>query len=270
MLYINEEKLNSVFLNKNNFAILMDFDRTITSKDSLGSWSVLENPKFMNEEFKQKSKKLVDTYYPYELDYSISNDVKAKYLNEWYYKNMDLLYEYNLTKSILFDCISDCNVVFHDGCKEFLDYMYRLNVPIIIISAGIGNVIIELLKKYDCFYPNIDVFSNFIQFENDKMIRFSGNMIHTSNKSLSYLPLNLQKEVLTKDYVLVFGDLIEDLDMAKSIDFNKVLSFGFLEHSIKENLNFYRQAFDVVLTDGASFFEVQKILNNILNKSESH
>ena len=35
-----------------NFAILMDFDRTITSKDSLGSWSVLENPKFMCENFR--------------------------------------------------------------------------------------------------------------------------------------------------------------------------------------------------------------------------
>ena len=100
------------------------------------------------------------------------------------------------------------------------------------------------------------------------MVRFSDNMIHTSNKSMSVLPLDLQNEFLSKDYVLVFGDLVEDLDMAKGIDFNKVLSFGFLEHSIKENLNFYRQAFDVVLTDGSSFFEVQNILNNILNKAD--
>lgn len=268
MLYVDEKKLNAISLNRDNFAVLMDFDRTITSKDSLGSWSVLENPKFMDKEFKKKSKKLVDTYYPYELDYSISNDVKTKYLNEWYYKNMDLLYEYNLTKSILLNCINDCNANFHDGCKEFLDYMYKLNVPIIIISAGIGNVIIELLKKYGCLYSNIHVFSNFIQFENDKMVRFSDSMIHTSNKSMSVLPLNLQTEILSKDYILVFGDLVEDLDMAKGIDFNKVLSFGFLEHSIKENLDFYRQAFDVVLTDGSSFFEVQKILNNILNKAD--
>ena len=268
MLYINEEKLSHISLSKDNFAILMDFDRTITSKDSLGSWSVLENPKFMNENFRLESKKLVDIYYPYELDYSISNDVKAKYLNEWYYKNMDLLYEYNLTKSILLNCINDCNTKFHDGCKEFLYYMYKLNIPIIIISAGIGNVIIELLKKYDCLYSNINVFSNFIQFENDKMLHFSGNMIHTSNKSMSVLPLDLKTKILSKDYVLVFGDLIEDLDMAKSIDFNKVLSFGFLEYSIKENLNFYRQAFDVVLTDGSSFFEVQKILNNILYRAD--
>lgn len=268
MLYIDEKKLSHISLMKDNFAILMDFDRTITSKDSLGSWSVLENPKFMCEDFRIEAKKLVDIYYPYELNYSISSNVKAKYLNEWYYKNMDLLYEYGLTKSILLDCINDCNTKFHNGCKEFLDYMYKLNVPIVIISAGIGNVIIELLKKYNCFYPNISIFSNFIQFDNDKMVRFSDNMIHTSNKSMSVLPLDLQTEFLSKDYVLVFGDLVEDLDMAKGIDFNKVLSFGFLEHSIKENLNFYRQAFDVVLTNGSSFFEVQNILNNILNRAD--
>ncbi len=267
MLYINEEKLNSVLLNKNNFAILMDFDRTITSKESLGSWSVLENPKFMSEEFRTKSKVLVDTYYPYELDYSISNDIKMKYLSEWYYKNMDLLYEYNLTKSILLNCINDCNVKFHDGYEDFFNYMYRLNVPIFIISAGIGNIIIELLKKYNCFYPNIKVFSNFIQFEDDKMLPFSDNMIHTSNKSLSYLPLDLQEKVLKKDFCLVFGDLIEDLDMAKTIDSNRILSFGFLEHNVRENLERYKQAFDVVLTDNSSFYDVKEILDNILDKT---
>lgn len=263
MLYINKEKLSHISLRKDNFAILMDFDRTITSKDSLGSWSVLENPKFMSEDFRIEAKKLVDFYYPYELDYSISNNVKAKYLSEWYYKNMDLLYEYNLTKSILLDCVNDCNAKFHDGCKEFLDYMYKLNVPIVIISAGIGNVIIELLKKYNCFYQNIHIFSNFIKFDNDKMVRFSDSMIHTSNKSMSVLPLDLQSEFLSKDYVLVFGDLVEDLDMAKDIDFNSVLSFGFLEHSIEKNLDFYRQSFDIVLTDGSSFFDVNHILYNL-------
>lgn len=264
MLYINNEKLNHISLNRDNFAILIDFDHTITSKDSLNSWAILENSKFMSKSFTNAAKKLVDTYYPYELDYSISNDVKSKYLNEWYYKNMDLLYKYNLTKPILLECVNDCNTKFHDGCKEFLDYMYKLNAPVIIMSAGIGNVIIELLKKYNCLYSNIHVFSNFIQFKNDKMVHFSDNIIHTSNKSISVLPLDLQSEILSKDYVLIFGDLIEDLNMVPKESLKNCLSFGFLENNIDKNLEFYKKAFDVVLTDNSSFVDVMDILTKKL------
>lgn len=264
MLYINNEKLNHISLNKDNFAIFMDFDHTITSKDSLNSWAILENPKYMSKSFRTEAKKLLDIYYPYELYYSISSDVKAKYLNEWYYKNMDLLYDYNLTKSILLQCVNDCNTKFRDGCKEFLDYMYKLNITIVIMSAGIGNVIIELLKKYNCFYPNINVFSNFIEFDNDKMVHFSSNIIHTSNKSISVLPLNLQTEILSKNHLLIFGDLIEDLNMVSKENLENCLSFGFLEKNVKQNLEIYKKNFDIVLTDNSSFIDVMDILTKKL------
>ncbi|MBO5479501.1 MAG: haloacid dehalogenase-like hydrolase [Clostridia bacterium] len=265
MLYIKEEKLKNISLTYNNFIVLMDFDRTITTSDSLGSWAVLENPKFMNPKFKEETKSLVDAYYPYELDYSISEKTKAKYMDEWYHKNMDLLYEYNLTNSILLDCVKDSHIKFHRGCKDFLKKLNELQIPVIILSAGIGNVIIELLKQNNCFYSNIHVTSNFIQFENNNMLPFSDSMIHTSNKSINRLPLHLKKEVLSKDYILLFGDLIEDLNMVKGQDVQNVISFGFLENRVSENLEHYKKAFDIVLTGDSSFVEIDKILDKLLN-----
>jgi 5'-nucleotidase len=264
MLYINEDKLKSFLLNKNNFAVLMDFDRTISTTDSLGSWSVLENTNFMNPEFKTASQKLIDFYYPYELDYTIPDDIKCKYIAEWYYKNMNLLYEYGLTYSILLNCVKNCNVHFHNGCKEFLNQMYLLNIPVVILSAGIGNVIVEFLKQNDCFYPNISVISNFIKFENDKMLPFTDNMIHSSNKSIELLPLDLKNKILSKDYFLLFGDLVEDLNMAKGIDASRVLSFGFLEKKVDENFDIYNKSFDVVLTNGSSFNDILQIVNSLI------
>lgn len=268
MLYIKPEKLKQISLTSNNFAVLMDFDRTITTKDSMGSWSVFENPKFMNPKFQKETKELVDTYFPYELDYSISEEVKSFYLDEWYYKNMDLLYQYHLTHSILLECIKDSKMQFHKGCTDFLNKLYQRGIPVIIMSAGIGNVITEFLKQNHCLYPNIHIISNFISFKNDTMLPFTDNMIHTSNKSMNRLPLSLQKEVQAKDYILLFGDLIEDLNMAKGQDFSHILSFGFLEQKINENLQLYKDNFDVVLTAPSSFDDICIILNDITHKSE--
>jgi 5'-nucleotidase len=264
MLYINEEKLKGFSLTKNNFAVLMDFDRTISTKDSLGSWSVLENPEFMNPEFKKQSQKLIDFYYPYELDYTIPDEIKFKYISQWYYKNMDYLYQYGLTQSILQNCVNNCNVEFHSGCKDFLNKMYLLNIPVIILSAGIGNVIVELLKQNDCLYPNINIISNFIKFENGNMLPFTDNIIHSSNKSIDLLPTDLKNNILSKDYFLLFGDLVEDLNMAKGIDASRVLSFGFLEKKVDENFEIYKNSFDVVLTNNSSYFDILPIIDSLV------
>ena len=41
MKYINSNKLNEIKLNKDNFYVLIDFDRTITKGDSFSAWRVL-------------------------------------------------------------------------------------------------------------------------------------------------------------------------------------------------------------------------------------
>lgn len=90
MVYINEDKLSSIDLKDDNYYVVMDFDETITSANSINSWSVLENPNFINPNLKKESSKLVEKYYPIELDYTLDNATKSIYLEEWYYKNMDL------------------------------------------------------------------------------------------------------------------------------------------------------------------------------------
>lgn len=47
MFFINKIKVNNFHLNNNNFFVLMDFDRTITTESSLDSWTVLQNSNFM-------------------------------------------------------------------------------------------------------------------------------------------------------------------------------------------------------------------------------
>lgn len=156
-------------------------------------------------------------------------------------------------------------MVFRDGVKDFLYDLYMKHIPVIILSAGIGNVILESLKLNDCLYNNIYIVSNFIDFENNLMLPFTSKIIHTCNKSISRLSFSVADKIKNKDYILLFGDLMEDLNMVNSKDLNRTFSFGFLEKNIDKNLEFYKQSFDVVLTDNSSFYVIKNILENLFN-----
>lgn len=266
MIYINEKKLKNFSFNSSNFFVVSDFDRTLTTNDSLSSWSVLENPKFMDPNFQIRSLELMKQYYPFELDYSIDPVIKSHYMDKWYQKNMDLLYDYHLTHDILMDCVKNSCLKFRDGAKIFLKKLSDLHVPVIILSAGIGNVISYFLELNNCLFSNIHIISNFIEFERNDMLPFSASMIHTSNKSLNRLPCNLKNELQNKESILLFGDLIEDLNMVEKKDLTRTLSFGFLENDEKNNFSLYQENFDVVLTEHCSFDDVKSIIDQIDKK----
>ncbi len=265
MIYKNTNKIDLLNLTSNNFYVLMDFDRTITTSNSLGSWSVLENPEFVNEKIKLESKKLIEKYYPYETNYSLDFDTRLNYIEEWYNKNMNILYKYNLTHEALLNCVKYGNLILRDGFLKFIEILHKNNIPVFIISAGIGNVITEFMKLNNCLYENIFITSNFISFENNKMLPFSNSMIHSLNKTILSLPQE-QKDILQKkDFCLLFGDLIDDLYMLPKNGHNNCVSFGFLEANITENFNLYKKSFDFVLTDNSTYFDVINILKTKLS-----
>ena len=55
MEYINhQEKLKDIKFNKNNFYVLIDFDRTITKAKSFSAWRILYYSELLGRNFKQK------------------------------------------------------------------------------------------------------------------------------------------------------------------------------------------------------------------------
>lgn len=265
MVYVNDKKLNSINLNYDNFYVIMDFDNTITNADKgTNSWSILENPRFMNPKLHEVSHKLFNTYYPIELNYSLDYAIKSSYLETWYSKNIDLFYEYGLTHDILLQCVKHADFCFRDGFKQFLELLHVHHIPVIILSAGIGNVIYELFKLHDCLYDNVHIISNFIKFRNGNMLPFDDIVIHSCNKSLERLPIEFSECINKKEHSLLFGDLIEDLNMVSKDFLKNSISFGFLENNVTDNFKLYKENFDVVLTNNSSFYDVENILDNII------
>mgnify|MGYP003370304079 CR=1 FL=1 len=261
MIYVKKEKLEKCNLNKENMYVIMDFDGTITKHTKVDSWDVAGDS--LGENFKKELVNLYDIYRPIETNYNISNEEKKKKMEEWYTKCIYLYYKYNLKKSDLENSVANCNMLFRDGVKEFLNNMDENNVPVIILSAGIGNVIEEFLKNNNCYYKNIYIISNFLEFDYDgNMKEFDGKIIYTMNKKLDISTLKkFNKKLQGRCNKLLFGDLIEDKNMIDKSEWDTTISVGFLENNIK-NLDFYKEAFDIVLTEeDTNYNEIEKIIN---------
>ena len=264
MIYFNsKKKINELKqkINKDNICVFMDYDKTITSSESEDSWATSANKKVMGKEITNALNKYCEKYEPIELDYTIDKIEKEKYMIEWYTKAMDLYYTYHLTKEKLKQCVYNSRLELRKGAKEFLFELYKNNIPLIILSAGIGNVIERFLKEENCYYKKIKIISNFIKFdENGNMKKFQDNLIYTCNKDIDKLQDVKKKEIEKKEYRIVIGDLIEDIAMMGEYPDEKSLKIGFLNKNISKNLEKYNDNFDVVLTEESNFYDIEKII----------
>lgn len=148
MIYINnQEKVNKLKLNSNNFFVVADFDRTLTEGASDSTWGVFANANQVGAEYKKRRTELYNKYRPMEIDPNLSEEEKSKAMTEWWQLHINLFYEYGVKEEAVKNAVAAGNLKYRGGAKEFLKKMNEFNVPVIIISAGIGNVIEELKKN---------------------------------------------------------------------------------------------------------------------------
>lgn len=269
MLYLNNHAKNKITtLDYNNMYIVADFDRTITVNSSDNSWGILEKSNFVCEEYTKESLELYNYYYPIEFDNSIDPITKDKLMNEWWSKVIYLFVKYKLKEEVVNNATSNIQIMkFRDGGKEFLTDMYNNNIPVIIISAGIGNFIEQFLKYNNCMFNNIYLISNFIRFENGIAVGIEDTIIHTFNKNIVSLNENILNKIGDRKNIVLLGDNLADIKMVPDEKRDDTVRIGFLDYNIEENLGKYKENFDIVGTNDTSFKELSKVLK--LNKNKN-
>lgn len=261
MIYINNnEKVQNLKLDKNNFYVVADFDQTLTKGSSPSTWEVTANEEQLGEEYIKKRDDLYNYYRPIEISRNISDDEKSKLMSKWWKQHINLFFEYGLDEKILNESIKNCGLQYRKGGKKFIQKMNEYNVPVIIISAGIGNVIEGFLETQNDYYNNIKIVSNFISFENGKIKELVGETIHALNKNIVNLDDKSKSILSNRDKILLLGDGLADLKMISESDKTRAITIGFLEENIDENLDIFNKNFDIVITDEGSFEDVNNIL----------
>ena len=248
--------------------ILTDFDRTITIGNSESSWSILSKSSEVPKEYVEERQEFYNYYRPFEIDETLDYETKNKLMIEWWNKHIGLFIKYKLSEDVINNAARNLRVMsFRAGAKEFLKDMFDRNIPVIIISAGIGNFIKQFLIKNDCDFPNIFIVSNFIKFENGIATGVSDNVIHSLNKNEVSLPNEIKELINNRHNIILLGDSISDIKMAKEENREQALKIGFLEEKVEENKPYFEDAFDIVCQDNVDYNELSKKLT-ILRKRQ--
>lgn len=238
--------------------VIADFDRTISRyRTSRGapvttSHGVIENCELLDETYRKKARDLADYYIPKEFDASSSEEERTKVCEEWWSKAHDLLLEYGLTRQQLEDAVrNETNLELREGCEEMFRMLEKNGVPLLIFSAGLGDVIETFLRtkvfaRTGKIPSNIHIISNRMRFETvdldgwkddfdtsllgdvertgkikpsnikiDRLVGSEGEIIHSCNKGLTPMrELEAKGVFKNRTTALLLGDSVGDVHMA--------------------------------------------------------
>ena len=172
--------------------VIADFDKTLTRSHFDGtvidtSWAVLRNTTSLGS-FSEEVKKINAVYMPIEADLNMTAEEKTPFLLEWYQKKLQICQDKGLTKPMITDMVSASNIAFRDGTSQMFLQLANESIPLLIFSAGIGNTIEEVLKRFNMDHANIKIVSNMFNFDaSGKITGYDGNVIHAFNKNESSL-----------------------------------------------------------------------------------
>ena len=279
ILIVNKEKLEKL---KNNFKkdgveklhVLADFDKTLTKafvngKKISSSLSILRDEGYLTPDYPKKAKDLFKKYNPIEIDLNIPLEEKSKTMKEWWMKHFQLLIDSGLNMKEIEKAMKSKNLILREGCDDFLDILKDNNIPLVILSSsGLGREgIISYLKNKQKFSKNIHIICNSFNWdESGKAISVNNPIIHTLNKSEAVIDdfPEIFKKVKDKKNVILLGDSISDVDMIAGFDYDNLIKIGFLNENIEENIESYKQKYDILILNDSSAEFIVNLLQEIL------
>ncbi|KAJ9062304.1 hypothetical protein DSO57_1012098 [Entomophthora muscae] len=252
--------------------IITDFDMTLTKhwvngQRNFSSHSVLAASKAVSESFINSEKALCAEYYPIEISTTISFEEKYAKMVEWWERCHSYYIEEKLTKDYICDVAHKFDMPYREGAHELIDVTAEKQIPVLVFSAGIGDIIEELLRSQKLLQPHVHVVSNSMSFDDEAPHYCNGfkrPLIHVLNKgevALKETPFyNL---AAGRGNAILMGDSLGDIQMAGGLDHKTLLTVGFLNYDVEKLLPSYMEKFDVVITNDASFDWVHSILNQL-------
>jgi len=258
---------------KNKLQILADFDRTLSKyfagdKKAPSLIAVLREQRYLTSDYPDKAQALADKYYPIEIDPLISNEEKKEAMEEWWNAHFELLLKSNLNLKDVKKAMESSGIELREGVDEFLNKVNDNNIPLVIMSAnGLGKESIEyFLDNINQLKDNVYIISNAFVWGNDgKAIDVKRPIVHNFNKDETLLQnYPFFGEIKEKKNIILLGDSLGDIDMARGFDHDNILRIGFLNDNIKENLDRYEQAYDLLILHDGSFDAVNEVLREII------
>ena len=225
---------------------------------------------------------------PIEHDGRMTREEKLPHMIEWWRKSFTLAANSGIHRDNIGDIVRQSTIRLRDDCKWFFYTLERCDVPLLVFSAGLGDIIAKWLAQECGTFTNMKLVSNFLQFDPTTGIvgGLHGPLIHVFNKNEAsarlLLDADYERSISGRTNVLLIGDSLGDVDMASGLPtLNNLLKVGFLnDFHVEPNnnnnnnnthdtcdankLTSYMNAFDIVIINDPTFNVPNAILRSLI------
>ncbi len=258
--------------------VITDFDKTLTKAFVKGEYvlsliAYLRNKKYLTEDYSPKAFALYEKYHPYETSLTLPRKEKEKAMHAWWKTHFKLLIECGLDKATLKkaaqEMLNEQDVILREGTSYFLSFLKEKRIPLVIMSASLGDLLKELLQQHGSLSNNITVISNFLNFDRKgKATGVKNTIIHSLNKrEIEIKKHPVFKRLEKKKNILLLGDSLEDIEMIQGLKYENLIAIGFLNEKEDELLPVYKKYFDVIILKDGTMNYVNDLLKEILKIS---
>ena len=137
-----------------NLLVIADFDATITTGDSIQCHDMLGFSELMTPAFRREFAPL--------LDWATNPDVDGV---AWWDKAHELMIKHGQPpRHLIPRMVRETRMEPRPGALKLLARLAVLQVPLLIVSAGLSDVIEEFLRQHDALTENITVCSNRLNY----------------------------------------------------------------------------------------------------------
>lgn len=244
--------------------VVADFDKTLTRAFYNGGQyhstiALVRDGGYLGAEYVAQSKQLFAKYHPIERDASISRQEVSVAMEEWWSAHWSLMVKSGMNAGVIDDIVSKRLIHAREHLREFVDVLEARRVPLLILSAGLGNVIEGFLRAEGLIRENVKVLSNFFTFDSNGLANgFTHPLIHSFNKSEAQMPPG---HFARRDQVLLLGDSLGDLGMSAQTNHDMELRVGFA--NTPEDEQPFKRHFDMVITQDGPLLPVVEILRSL-------
>ena len=209
-------------------------------------------------------------YQAIEYDVHRSAEEKIPFMIEWWTKVQSILIASNLDKSLMRDVVNNSELKLRTGVKDFITGLLRVEIPILIFSAGLGDVIEMFLEKeipeFRHGHESSHIVANFLEFTAEgKLKAFNKKMIHSFNKNEHEIhDTPYYQSIVHRPNVILLGDSVGDVGMSNGMkNLRQILKVGFLNRSTPVKLDIHKRVYDIVVCDDQTFDVPNELLKAI-------
>lgn len=200
---------------------------------------IFEQSPMLPDKFKQDSKRYFNKYRPIEIDTTISMNQKERAMEEWMDVTQQILTGLTVPKKEIRRLAKDYGSDIRDHTKEMFKLLNKEGVPVLVFSAGLGDIVEAILYEHDIYLENTKVFSNFLKYEGDQILGFKNKiLLHVFNKKEHAVEDDEYFKYLKgRSNALLMGDTTGDADMTEGVEsIDTVLKIGFLYEDVRKTI----------------------------------